>query len=119
MQVNRRKVLMSSLFGAGYVGLRSLATGIPAAVLLRGPRAFADAPGTCADQSRAQYIILSTSGNGDPINANAPGTYASSGPLAGIVHNPDPTIAETPLTLNGHATTAAKPWTTLPQNVLD
>jgi hypothetical protein len=120
MQVNRRNVLMSTLFGAGYVGLRSLATGIPAAVLLRGPRALGDSPAaTCVDASRAQYLILQTSGLGDPINANAPGTYAASGPLAGIVHNPDPTMAETPLTINGHASSAARPWTTLPQNVLD
>src|SRR5437660_12678042 len=103
MQVNRRKVLMSSLFGAGYVGLRALATGIPAAVLLRGPRALADAA-TCANPSKAQYIIMSTSSNGDPINANAPGTYAKTGPLAGIVHNPDPSMMETPLTINGTAT---------------
>jgi hypothetical protein len=126
MQVNRRKVLMSSLFGAGYVGLRSLATGIPAAVLLHGPRAIADTAMTCADQSKAQYIILQTSGSGDPINANAPGTYAKSGPLTGIVHNPDMTLMpETPLTIGGTATSAALPWATpavgglMPQNVLD
>lgn len=119
MMVNRRKVLMSSLFGAGYVGLRSLATGIPAAVLLGGPKALADAAATCADQSKAQYLILSTSSNGDPINANAPGTYGG-GALATIVHNPDTTLMpETPLTINGTATTAAKPWAQLPQNVLD
>jgi len=114
MQVNRRKVLMSTLFGAGYVGLRSLATGIPAAVLLRGPRALAD-----NNASRAQYMILATSSLGDPLNANAPGTYASSGPLSTIAHNMDPTMAETPLMLGTVATNAAAPWAQLPQSVLD
>jgi hypothetical protein len=114
MQVNRRKVLMSTLCGAGYVGLRSLATGIPAAVLLRGASAIAD-----NDASRAQFVILATSSNGDPLNANAPGTYASSGPLATIAHNMDPTMAPTALSLGGVNTTAAMPWAQLPQNVLD
>ena len=114
MQVNRRKVLMSTLCGAGYVGLRSLATGIPAAVLLEGPRALAD-----NNASRAQFMILATSSNGDPLNANAPGTYAASGALATIAHNMDPTMAETPLSLGGVQTSAAMPWAQLPQSVLD
>jgi hypothetical protein len=127
MKINRRNLLMSTLFGAGYVGLRSLATGIPAAVLLGGTRALADTPaGTCADASKAQYIIMSTSFLGDPLNANAPGTYATSGALASISHNPDTTLMPaTPLTINGQSTTAAKPWATtaaggvMTQNVLD
>jgi hypothetical protein len=124
MTVTRRNVLMSTLFGAGYLGLRSLATGIPAAVLMKGSRALA-ADASCAAQSKAQFIILATSGNGDPINANAPGTYASSGPVATIAHNPDPTMAATPLTINGQASMAALPWATpaagglMPQSVLD
>ena len=126
MDVTRRKLLMSSLFGAGYVGLRSLATGIPAAVLLKGPKALASTPAaTCGDASKAQYIILQTSSSGDPINANAPGTYATSGALATIAHNQDPTMAATPLTINGKQSMAAKPWAStaagglMPQNVLD
>ena len=51
METSRRKVLMSTLFGAGYVGLRALATGIPASVLLQGRRAFADGAPACADSS--------------------------------------------------------------------
>jgi hypothetical protein len=115
MNTTRRKILMSTLFGAGYVGLRALATGIPAAVLLNGRRAFADGTATCLDKSKAQFVILNTSGNGDPINANVPGTYED--PL--ITHSQDPTMAVTPLTLAGKATKAALPWSTLPQTVLD
>src|SRR4051794_1106757 len=101
MSVSRRNVLLSTLFGAGYVGLRALATGVPAAVLLKGRRALADGTlAACADRSRAQYVILQTSSLGDPLNAGAPGTYADSG----IAHNPDPSMAATPLTVGGTAT---------------
>jgi len=97
MTTSRRNVLMTTLFGAGYVGLRALATGVPAGILMKGRRAFADAAPTCADRSKAQFIILNTSGNGDPINANIPGTYAD--PM--ITHSADPTMAATRMTLRG------------------
>jgi len=113
--ISRRKALMSALFGAGYVGLRALATGIPAGVLLHGRRALADTAASCPDRSKAQYVILATSGNGDPINANAPGTYDD----PKIVHSADPAMAATRLVLGGRATIAALPWSTLPQPVLD
>jgi hypothetical protein len=124
MTVSRRNVLMSTLFGTGYVGLRALATGIPAGVLLRGTRALAADPASCAAKSKAQYVIMQTSYYGDPWNANAPGTYGS-GPLATISHNLATTMAPTPLTINGTASTAALPWATpaagglMPQSVLD
>jgi hypothetical protein len=122
MKVNRRNVLMSTLFGAGYVGLRSLATGIPAAILMKGKDAIADGA-TCPAPTKAQYFILQTSGSGDPISANVPGTYATTGPLATISHAP--TLPATPLTINGQASVAAQPWATVPagglmaQSVLD
>ena len=115
METSRRKLLMSALFGAGYVGLRALATGIPASVLLQGHRAFADGAPACADRSKAQFVVLATSGNGDPINANVPGTYEDTG----ISHSADPTMKPTTMTLGGKAVTAALPWTQLPQSVLD
>ncbi|HEY0255417.1 MAG TPA: hypothetical protein VGC41_28000, partial [Kofleriaceae bacterium] len=111
-------MLRTALFGAGFLGLRSLATGIPTAILARGPRAFADTLPT-NDAAKAQYVILATSGQGDPINANAPGTYAASGPLAAISHNLDATMKPTAMTLGGKSYQAALPWTQLPQNVLD
>ncbi|MDB4959530.1 MAG: hypothetical protein JWO36_7099 [Myxococcales bacterium] len=115
MKISRREALISGLFGAGYVGLRALATGLPAAVLMHGRRALADGMTTCADKSKAQFIILNTSGQGDPINANAPGTYLD----PNIVHSMDPAMAATSMTIGGQATTAALPWSTLPQSVLD
>jgi hypothetical protein len=124
MTFSRRSILKSTLFGAGLLGLRSLATGIPVSVLRKGPAAFADDSMACVDPSKAQFVILATSGSGDPLNANAPGTYGT-GPLATIAHNLDPTMKQTALSLGGVATQAALPWATpaaggqLPQYVLD
>ena len=112
--ISRRNAVLSALFGAGYVGLRALATGVPAAVLLHGRRALGDAA-ACADRSKAQFVVLSTSGNGDPINANVPGTYDD----PAITHSVDPAMAPTRLMIAGRAVTAALPWSTLPQSVLD
>ena len=116
MNVSRREALLSTLFGAGCVGLRALATGLPASFLLDPRRALADTPAatTCASQGKAQYVIFNTSGNGDPINASVPGTYEDSN----IVHSLDPTMAPAQLSIGGQTYTAATPWTTLPASVL-
>ena len=112
--LNRRQALISSLFGAGYVGLRALATGLPAALLLDPRKALADVPAaTCG--AAPQFIIFCTSGSGDPMNANVPGTYDD----PKITHSADPSMIATPLTLAGQKTIAAAPWAALPQNVLD
>jgi len=112
--ITRRQGLKTTLLGAGLVGLRALATGLPPTFLLNPRRAFASGA-TCGSNAKAQYIIFNTSGNGDPINASVPGTYED----PSIVHSADPTMAPTSLTINGQATTAAAPWATLPQSVLD
>jgi hypothetical protein len=114
--ISRRHALKSTLFGTGYNGLRALATGLPAAFLLDPRRALADdAPPACAAKDKAQFIIMNTSGNGDPINASVPGTYDD----PKIVHSSDPTMTATTLNLAGQTYTAAAPWAALPQNVLD
>lgn len=112
MNFSRRDLILSTLFGAGHLGLRALATGLPASILLQPRRSLADA---CADRARAQYVIWATSGSGDPSNANVPGTYDD----PGISHSQLPEMAPTRMTLSGRATTAAKPWASLPQDVLD
>jgi hypothetical protein len=112
----RRQALMTTLFGAGSIGLRMLATGLPASVLLNPRKALANAgPGGCTSAAGPQFVVFSTSGQGDPINASVPGTYLD----PKIVHSADPTMAPTSLTLAGQTFTAAAPWATLPQNVLD
>ncbi len=120
--ITRRDLLMKTLFGAGLVGLRALATGLPISFLANPRKALAGTPPTaCTPTSTtAQYLILSTSGLGDPINANVPGTYGF--PASEIVH-PDnlgqTSMAATNFTFGGNQTTAALPWTQLPQSVLN
>jgi hypothetical protein len=114
VNLSRRRALMTTLFGAGAVGLRALATGLPAAFFLNPRKALANPPG-CSTPAAAQYIIFSTSGAGDPINASSPGTYGD----PNIVHSPDPSLAPTTLTIQGQTYTAGKPWASLPQAVLD
>jgi hypothetical protein len=106
---------MSTLFGAGGIGLRALATGLPASVLLNPRRALASPPPAGCAAASPQFIILNTSGNGDPVNANVPGMYSD----PKITHSQDPAMAPTSLTIQGQAYTAAAPWATLPQAVLD
>jgi hypothetical protein len=114
MTISRRQALLSTLFGTGGVGLTALATGLPVSFLLNPKKALA-APPTCASPAKAQYVIFNTSGDGDPISTSVPGTYDD--PM--IVHSPDPVMAPKPLTIRGKSFTAASPWSTLPQDVLD
>lgn len=113
MDPSRRQVLSSMLLGAGRVGLRALATGLPIPFLLR-PAHAALGPKTAAQPSD-QHLILSTSSAGDPLNVNVPGTYD----FADIVHPADPAMARTALSLGGRRSFAAAPWAALPQAVLD
>lgn len=113
--LTRRQALRSTLFGAGYVGLRALATGLPAGLLLDPRRALADMTAACPAKEKAQFIIFATSGSGDAVNANVPGTYED----AGIAHSKDPAMAATRMSIRGQQHMAAMPWTKLPQNVLD
>src|SRR5262249_49070904 len=71
----RRELFKRTLFGAGYVGLKALATGLPISLFTRSVEAWAQdasdtsAAPTCVDATKAQYLILSTSSLGDPVNA--------------------------------------------------
>jgi len=117
--INRRETLLSALFGSGLLGLRALASGLPVSFLLNPRRALAAADAAACTgalaATRAQYFIFNTSGAGDPINASVPGTYDD----PNIVHSADPTMAPTPLSILGQPYTAAAPWASLPQDVLD
>jgi hypothetical protein len=115
MDANRRQLLEKALFGAGMAGLRALATGLPAAAFVRPLSAVAQEAAACANKAKAQYLILSATDAGEPLNANAPGTYDS----PAVVHAPDPAMAPTPIKLGAQDTTAAQLWSTLPQWALD
>jgi hypothetical protein len=114
MNLRRRQLLLSTLFGAGGLGLRALATGLPA-WFLANPRRALGQLATCPGPDKAQYVIFNTSGDGDSINVSAPGTYED----PKIVHSPDPALAPKPLMLSGRPYQAGAPWSTLPQAVLD
>jgi hypothetical protein len=97
------------------------ATGLPLTLFTRPIRSWADDAGAaaaapaCADPTKAQYLILSTSSLGDPVNANAPGTYD----FPDIAHAADPSMVGTPISLGGRSYTGAQFWSTLPQPILD
>src|SRR5689334_5888422 len=102
MDETRRKLLATMIFGAGRLGLRALATGLPLSFLARPHAARAADP--CADLTDPQSLILSASDSGDPLNANAPGTYD----FPDIVHAADPSMAPTKLSLGANQYTAAQ-----------
>ena len=112
MDTARRRLLTQLLCGTGLVGLRSMATGLPISFLLNPNRAAAAAP-VCP--TRPQFLIMSSSDAGDPVNCNVPGTYED----PKIYHTPAPEMAATPLVLAGNRTQAARPWSSLPQATLD
>ena len=111
--MNRRSMLRNML-GVSSLGMASLATGLPAA-FLRQPLAHAEDDEDAIDPERAQYLILSGRDNGDPFNANVPGTYDK----PSIIHAADPAMAGAALSLGAVSTTAASVWSTLPQWALD
>jgi hypothetical protein len=117
--LNRRQLLLSGLAGTGLVGLRAMVTGLPVSFILNPKLARADDCGT----PNPQYLILSMSANGDALNANVPGTYDLPAEFAaGSINHSDPSdmsMAATSLTISGQKWTAAKPWSTLPQSILD
>lgn len=106
-----RRTFGELLFGG--TGLAALATGL-SPLFLRSPLAWADNASSDCDASRAQFLILSNSQAGDPINANCPGTYED----ARIVHPAGDDFASTDMNLGGVATKAAKVWSTLPPAAL-
>jgi len=118
--ITRREALLTGLFGSGMLGLRALATGLPAKLLLNPRKALADmTTNACGiPTGAAQYVIFATSGQGDPMGCNVPGTYLTDNPnLTGIVHPADPTMVETSISLGNKTYSAAKPWAMLDMNV--
>jgi hypothetical protein len=106
-RITRRETLLKALFGTGYIGLQALATGLPIWYLLDPRRASADMCNVDAmTASKLQYLIVSTSSNGDPINCNCPGTYE----LTDIIHPQQAEVAATQIQLGTKMYGAAKPW---------
>ena len=111
--LKRRDALLTGLFGTGYIGLRALATGLPAWFLLNPRKADAQSL-QCAIQNQAtmQYLLVSANFNGDPINCNCPGTYATGGTAAAsmAIHPTQEEVSATTVSLGGASYGAALPW---------
>lgn len=111
MESSRRNLLKTALFGSGFAGLRAMATGLPVSLFTVGlPRgdALAQEPG------QRKFLVMSTSGAGDPWNANGPGTYG----IDGVIHNQQPGMEPVDFNLGPDVRTrAAAPWAGLSQNV--
>jgi Protein of unknown function (DUF1501) len=103
MGTTRRRLLKSAVFGAGLVGLRSLATGLPKSWFLGDRVAH-------AETVTPQFLILATSGQGDPLNANAPGSFVD-----GAENSPLPELAAANVTFGASSHRAAQCWGTLPE----
>jgi hypothetical protein len=111
--LKRRDALLTGLFGTGYIGLRAMATGLPAWFLLNPRKATAQSL-QCAitNQATLQYLLVSANFNGDPINCNCPGTYATGGTAAAAmaIHPQQQEVTATNVSLGGVSYGAALPW---------
>jgi hypothetical protein len=105
--LKRRDALLTMLFGSGYVGLHALATGLPAWFIANPKLAHAQSL-DCAltAKENLQYLIVSASSQGDPLNCNVPGTYEA----PEIIHPLQPEMAATQVQLGARAFNAALPW---------
>ena len=112
--ITRREALLTGLFGAGAVGLRALATGLPAWFIANPSKATAQSL-SCAITARdkLQYLIVCVSSNGDPMNCNCPGTYSDVG-ASTAVHPADSSngtkMTPTAVQLGNATYQAALPW---------
>ena len=114
-KLHRREALLSGLLGAGYLGLRAAATGLPAWFLANPTRASAqDMECALGARDKLQYLIVSASADGDPMSCNVPGTYVS----PAIIHPTQPEFAATDIALGAQTVAGAQIWSTLTPNVL-
>ena len=105
MRISRRQGLLG-LFG-GSLGLKAFVTGLPAWYLLNPRRATAqDLQCAITARENLQYLILSVSSNGDPLNCNVPGTYEATS----IIHPTQTEVEAVPVTLGDKTYGAALPW---------
>ena len=105
MRISRRQGLLG-LFG-GSLGLKAFVTGLPAWYLLNTRRATAqDLQCAITARENLQYLILSVSSNGDPLNCNVPGTYEQ----PAIVHPTQTAMEMVPVMLGDKSYGAALPW---------
>lgn len=121
MNLTRRDAMAAGLFGGGMLGLRSLVSGLPVKLLMDPKKALAETTYTCNSAiTNPQFVVMCTSGSGDPFACNAPGTYDDGGvgtgmDFAKLVHPTDAQSLVTginPVSLQFGSRTykAAGPW---------
>ena len=79
--ITRRNAILSTLFGTGMIGLRSLATGLPASLLLNPRKALADMPSS--PNPAAQFSHPADLGRGRSDQRQRPRNVRGRGRLAG------------------------------------
>jgi hypothetical protein len=113
--INRRQALLAGLFGAGGLGWRAIATGLPAWFLSKPREANAqDLQCALQNQGRAQFLVVSASSAGDPISCNVPGTYDA----PQVIHPTQAEFVSTPIPLGNQQVNGAQIWSTLTPAVL-
>lgn len=107
----RRDLLKLLAGSSGLMVLRAAAVGLPVSFLRQPLAHAADAcsPAILTDPNAPDFLLMSLSFSGDPLNANTPGSYVSES-----VNNPNPDMAPVNFKLGAYATRAALPWSTLP-----
>ena len=105
-QLSRRGFIGTNIAAGAGLLLRSLATGIPPALLLAPSRATAQGNGI-----RPQTLILSVSQAGDPVNINCPGSYINN--AADRFQN-NPVLPVTRARFGDQRIRTAEPWAALP-----
>ena len=87
----------------------------PARMVLANPQAASADELTCAlsASSRTQFLVVSASSAGCPINCNVPGTYD----IPALIHPAQAEFASTPISLGGSSINGAKIWASLSDSV--
>ena len=112
MTIDRRHLLKLLGSGGSLLTMRALASGLPISWILDPRRALAQNPTAATTVAgKAQYLILNSSDQGDPFNANMPGSYG-----AKSTHPSVAAAAGTSIPAEG--ATGAQAWATLPASVL-
>ena len=104
MNVISRRALLGRIAASGLT-MTAFATGLPA-TFIRSRRAIAQ------NASLPDRLILLLSDRGDPLNANAPGSY-----VPGVVNNPLPAMAPLTVRLGDQQVQGARPWADLPEDL--
>ena len=110
--ITRRQAILTAILGSSGLALRALASGLPAE-FVRDPLR-ADVARLAATPS-AQALILASSGAGDPMGNNAPGSYAD----ARIAHAGAAATQAKTFNMGGSTVIGAAAWANLPQAALD